>query len=401
MAYTILQQPTGYSSAHDESWYLVDSTNKTNVGYKYVCDIYVGATLVARLKSFPFPDNALHGAFNVSNVLRNYINNYFSPYTNAYSFSTNSIFVEYQVRFGEEFGGTLYTNLVSYTDRVWNYAVDYLPNLFNAWTGDGLDYQANYEGALLTKRDINGFIVPNISLPSNYFISVLGIDDTNDYQVSFRHYTSGVWSSWLDINWSNGNDKLMVFNIAPYALNNSYGSAEITTNTTQYEVQLNYTSGTIINIPVFVACTNKYTPVVLHFLNSVGGYDSFTFTLVNRQTRTNESKSFEQVEWMPNISNTNIDRYNEQGVFNGGSKTFSTLQTLTYKLISDYVSLTDYYWLNDLIRSTDVYMGIGANKYMPVTIKTNNWIEKKQYTDKVYNLELDIEISAKTNSQYK
>jgi hypothetical protein len=401
MAITIVQEPVDYSSVHDEAWYDVSSTNSSNIGFKYVCDIYIGATIVARIKSFPQP-STLRGLFNVSNVLRNYINNPFTPASSHFAWSNMGLFVNYSVQFGEEYGGTLYTNLENRTDvRLYDYAVDYLPTLDRIWTGDGLSYQADYEGQVLSRRQYNAIQIPNAQLPSSFFISAMGLSDVNDFQTTIRHYTNGVWSPYISLGWSYGNDKLMVFNISPYAINQTYGSQLITSNTTKYEIELgDDPQGTFATLLVTTTCIDKYTPAILHFQNSLGGWDSFSFSLVNRQTRNNESKSFEQAEWQLNPSNL-IGRYDSQGVFYGGSKTFSTLQTITYKLISDYVVLPDYYWLNDLIRSTSVYLSVGVDYYMPVTIKTNNWVEKKRYTDKVYNLELDIEISAKTNSQYK
>ena len=86
-------------------------------------------------------------------------------------------------------------------------------------------------------------------------------------------------------------------------------------------------------------------------------------------------------------------------VLNGGSKIFWNQQTITYHLISDYVSLNDYTWLRDLVMSTEVYVEY-TGVLVPAVITSNNWTEKKRYTDKVYNLEIDLEIASKVKGQW-
>lgn len=403
MAITILQQPSSFSSAHDDVWWNVYSTNSSIAGYKFVCDIYVASIQVARLKAFPNP-SSLKAQFNVANVLRNYIAKYFRPVAGVLAIDTHDIYVEYTIKFGEEYGGTLYTNVATATSRVFNYAVDYLPTYQSAWV-DAQTYEADYDagGNLLTRSPYQ-ISVPNIGYPSSYFISnMIAMYSPVEYTLSARALNNGVWTSWVTGPAIPDCSTLGVFNVAPSYINTYLGTSLINTTTTQYEVDIaEDIPGSIATIQANVLCTDKYQPITLHFLNSLGGYDSFVFGLVNRQSRTNESKSFETLEWELNPITTNtMDRYDPYGVFYGGMKTFANQQTITFKLISDYVTLQQYYWLNDLIRSTEVYMGVGADRYMPVTLKTTQWTEKKRYTDKVYNLEVDIEVSAKTISQYK
>jgi hypothetical protein len=93
-------------------------------------------------------------------------------------------------------------------------------------------------------------------------------------------------------------------------------------------------------------------------------------------------------------------RWNQYNVFNGGAVQFNTQHTITYKLISDWVTLTDYTWIRDLIASPEVYMENNGT-FIPVKISTSQWTQKKRYVDKVYNLELDIEFGSKEFSQYR
>jgi hypothetical protein len=79
---------------------------------------------------------------------------------------------------------------------------------------------------------------------------------------------------------------------------------------------------------------------------------------------------------------------------------YVTRQSLSYKLISDWVNYVDYNWLKELIASPEVYMERN-NQFIPVTISTTSWTEKKRFADKAFNLELDIELANKVNSQFR
>jgi hypothetical protein len=106
------------------------------------------------------------------------------------------------------------------------------------------------------------------------------------------------------------------------------------------------------------------------------------------------------MDWQ--LSGSVMSRTDNYGRFNGGSVQFATAQTITYKLTSDWLNLTEYNWIKELIGSPEVYMEDTTNGgYIPVKISTSSWTEKKRYADKVYNLELDIEFGSKAYSQYR
>jgi hypothetical protein len=122
MAIVINNEPGSYPSVTDEMLFTVYEATKaidevTYPDYRYVCDIYVDSVLVARQKARPNPDNK-RGIFDVSTVLRDYISSYglkanYSNQTEVYTVQLN-----YRVKFGEEYDGTLYTNLlVDSSDR--------------------------------------------------------------------------------------------------------------------------------------------------------------------------------------------------------------------------------------------------------------------------------------------
>ncbi len=116
MALTIRSNPGNYFSAHGDVLYVVSDLAKANDpgtynDFKYVCDIYIGAALVARLKKAPQPDTKM-GIFNIGTIVRDYITAVLNPASTlrAQQLGSGSFYLPVQVKFGEEY------NYITYTD---------------------------------------------------------------------------------------------------------------------------------------------------------------------------------------------------------------------------------------------------------------------------------------------
>jgi hypothetical protein len=394
MAITVNNTPGSYQSFHEDMWYVVSSTNTAQTSFKYVFDVYVNSVLVARIKSFPQPNND-KGLFNVAPIIRNYWESYFQPATSqtAFNHTGSGNMVSFTIQFGEDYAGTTYTNLTSSAGTGYNY----YPNISDGKGAfDGTWFENGYAGVnLLTKRDLT-------QLQTN--------QSGNRLFISMNNFTSGVVYDWkLNVTRSNGNDVtagtfvdvsgIAVIDISPVAINNYLGGTFISSATDSYVVGFEELGvGTQAEVTVTKICQPRHTHIPLHFLNSLGGYDTMIFTLVNRESRNIERKSFEQIDWQ--YRSSDMFRWNQYNVFNGGAVQFNTQHTITYKLTSDWLTLTDYTWIRDLIASPEVYMENNGT-FIPIKISTSQWTQKKQYVDKVYNLELDIEFGSKEFSQYR
>ena len=130
MALTLESYPTDLSSVSSECLFVVSSTEAldpvTYPNYKFVCDVYVASTLVARLKAFPDPTNSL-GVFDISKVLQPYFATQFDGVTDKVDYVVR---LAYQVKLGQEYSDTLYTNLV--TDSTRYVANTYKPRPFTS-----------------------------------------------------------------------------------------------------------------------------------------------------------------------------------------------------------------------------------------------------------------------------
>jgi hypothetical protein len=230
------------------------------------------------------------------------------------------------------------------------------------------------------------------------------LNTPRDWRLSVTRNNGGTTTTLSPTAFTSVSD-IAVLDISPTAINTYLGTTFITSATDSYQVSIDEDiAGTVYNANVTILCDSRYENIALHFLNSLGGYDTMNFSLVNRQSRNAEKKSFEEIEWQ--YSGGNMKRFNSNNVYYGGSKQFYTQQTISYRLISDWVNHTDYTWLRDLIMSPEVYMQYKSpfaqySYFIPVTITTSNWTEKKRFADKTYNLELDITLGTKEFSQFR
>lgn len=393
MPITVNSIPEDYASAHDDLWFVVDSTNKAQTNFKYIFDVYINSVQVARIKQFPDPSND-KGIFNAGDIIRNYTDSYFTPNasTTLFSSTNDEIYVEYQIKYGEEYGGTLYTNLTTQTYVAFNY---YNP----AFRDPSTAYFDDYVSKWLSNRDLGKV---ECGFTDKLYLGWMNASGSNPnmYPSVQLYNEDGTTSGSAQTTAASVKDTFVLADISPTAINNHFGTTIIPSTAYAYGIKLHNGVGFGPEVKVKLVCNPNYDPITLHFLNQLGGYDSFGFRTVNKESRTINKKSFAQNDWAYQSTGTRMQRYDANKRINAGTVAFSTEQVVNYKLKSNYVNATDYTWLRELIGSPEVYMEQGGY-YYPVAITTNNWEEKKRIADKMFNLELDIQLGSKTYSQFR
>jgi len=400
MAITINSSPDIYSSIHAPLWFVLSSTNTAQTNFKYVCDVYVSGNLVARLKSFPQPVSS-KGIFNVAPIVRNYWASYFKPNVvtpSAFSYTGSDIYVDYELKFGEEYEGTTYLDLTTTSKFGYNYIQDYLYTPTSPMYLTPLEYETQYQGNFISNRDYANIYFNKERLQTGYlFLSFLSDAENTpkNHSLDISVYNGSTTTNYTGAN-VNFRD-FALLDISPRAINSYLATTAISSTTVYYDVKIKIAGNLRNTARVYLNCTQNDV-VTLHYLNALGGYDTMDFTAVNRQTRNIEKSSFEGIEW--EYSSNAMNRANSYGVLYGGSNQFATRQKLTYRLISDWLSYIDYLAIKELIGSAEIYLERG-NNFIPVQVGTNTWTEKKRYADKTYNLELDISIANNINSQFR
>jgi hypothetical protein len=101
MAQTIIAQPQGFTPSYNPVKFIVDSTNKNLDGFKYIFDVYNGATLIGRFKVLPTFGTG-YGELDLSKFLSAYVSWDFQPLVTTDYDAVNSYY-NYEVKTGEEF----------------------------------------------------------------------------------------------------------------------------------------------------------------------------------------------------------------------------------------------------------------------------------------------------------
>jgi hypothetical protein len=101
MAQTIIAQPQSFTPAYNPVKFIIDSTNKNLNGFKYIFDVYNGATLIGRFKTLPRIADG-YGEEDLSKFLSSYVSWDFQPLVTTDYDAVNSYY-NFQVKTGEEY----------------------------------------------------------------------------------------------------------------------------------------------------------------------------------------------------------------------------------------------------------------------------------------------------------
>lgn len=393
MAITVNSVPEAYASAHDDLWYVVTSTNVAQTNFKFIFDVYVNSVLVARVKQYPDPSTD-KGYFNAANIVRNYLSSYFKPNNvqTLFSYDGDDIYVSYEIKYGEEYGGTLYTNLTNVSYKAFNY---YNP----PFRDPSVSYFSSYVTNWLSNRDLNNIDCVFSEKCHIGWMNASG--STTSMTATVQKYSeSGATVGSPSTGASESISSFALLDLSPAAINTYLGSTFINSTDYAYGVKLNYSSTSSDEIKVKLKCSPRYNPVHLHFLNQLGGYDTIFFSAVNREGRSVESKLYQQMNWQYNAGTTSMRSYDAYKKMNPGVIKYAVNQSVTYSLRSDYLNETNYNWVKELIASPEVYLEID-DYYYPFNITSTNWLQKYKFADKMFNLEIEGEVNQKINSQFR
>jgi len=398
MAITIVTSPPADSTLNDDIWITASSTNAGTTNFKFVFDIVVGGTTVSRSKVFPNPNDS-YGYFNTAPIIRNYITNYFEPSGSSILVESNDKWaVGYQLQIREEVSGGI--NVLPDASASFSAKNFYYP-LYSDLYSSGSVTLANVYNIALDKYQDNFLTERDLGNAQNKF--------GNKFFISYYRYEAINQTAYVRTLDSSGNvvashnaalslsGSFNMFNLSAAAINTWAGSTLITENTYAYEFYIVSSVGSSRVLRIYHDCSKNVGNSV-HFLNRLGGYDSFFFGLVNRNSVSNEKQFYRKADWQRTSgAMRTYDAYNK---YNETKVAFSISQNNRISLKSDWVNQIDYTWLGQLVNSSSVYLDV-QNMYLPLYITTNNHEYKLLNVDKIFNLELEAEIPKTINSQFR
>ena len=344
---------------------------------RYIFDVYINGVMVLReYKAITFA-STIYAYLDVQPIIRNYIQANIS--------TSYPAFIQYQVKYGvEDLSGNLTTNVVTETSYVW-YG-------YPSFKNDDL------------RADVGGTYYDGLYLSTNRsrILQLYG-----NYQVITPFYKSqalaGDVLEWL----YNGSTVQRLDSSSTGVYNNKITGADLNlTQNVHLLESLAFSGSNIDNVPNYTiqiqTNCSKNNPVMIHFLNSLGGFESFLFSGVNRVNTNIERQSINKLGLTTTLTSSGISRDVEisrvaNNILAEVKTNYSNTMSHKMRLISDYVSETDFLWLRELLASPQVYAQIDNNITMiPVTIETSDWAEKKRGADKIFNLEIDILLGTQT-----
>lgn len=396
MAITLQHNPGTYYSAHGDLLFtvvdIVKATHpETYPDYTYVCDIYIDAVQVARLKSAPNPTNRV-GIFNVGNVIRSYVAANFNPTAGvlrAQQMGAGEFYISAQLQFGEEYAFTLYTNLLTDTTRIY----------FNHYNGRLLGQNTSLSDYLDLALTVRPSASPVYRSANFCFIPFLPTD-TDNVTLSIKSYnSSGLQATYTQAYAPSGANTLQLFNVAPGAINAaSPGFINDSIDYYTVELQTPNTSGDSL-YRFNLVCEPRYEVFTIHFLNRFGGFESRDFTKVSRKTIDIEKSEFGKLPYTMDISGV-VSYHNSNNVYNETRSVYASQFKEKMILNTDILTDAEYRWLGDLILSPLAYTEMDGY-FIPISITGNNYEFKKSINDKLTNLTINIEFGDRFNAQYR
>ncbi len=396
MAITIQATPAAYSSVQDDLIYTVAEVAHTAdpvtyPNYKFVGDVYIGATLVARIKKIPDPITRI-GIFNIGQIVRNYISTTFNPTANSLvsqRLGNGEFSLSVTMEFGEEYAYTTYTNLVSDSARVF----------FNNYNGrliGGTTSLTQIDKVVTTRP----YATPVRNDSAFNFISFLA-SDTNVVTVRIKsyNYSNTLVTSYNYSLTPGAANELIVMNASKSAIN-AASAGMINDSIKYYTVQFDTPNiADDVTYQFNMICEAVYDIYTLHFLNKFGGFESKDFAKVSRKTISIEKKDFGKLPYTVDSSGV-VSYKNANKVYNESRSVYSSQYKEKMTLNSDLLTDAEYTWLEELVLSPMVY--IEDNGYFfPVVIVETNYEPKKNINDDLTNLTINIEFGEQLNAQYR
>ena len=389
---TLTQPSISILPAFNRINYQIVSTNAAEVGFKYVVKVYNSANELITTAYYDSPADASDPVeFDVSKFVSTQFEYTKGFYETATSSNSTNIIKGFYLKVYEyyevagEFVIVLASEVVSSTKYALAASFPLLElddwyddvNLYNGVSNTTYKPLTAWDTIKVRETDaqVFGFVntgfLTNVELlvtynnatTATYFIAKSGTTypNVNYFQITPLTYGGSIASIQLFVNWNNGSAR-------------------------RYKFATIYTQ----------EC-GKFDPIRMAYLNKYGAFDFFNFDLVNKTTLTIEKKGYQR--------NYDGSIYQAGGVIvKNINPVYFTNETQVWKIISDYLNDAQSELIRELYSSPLVYMNLVNDNYIrpswiPVKPTATSYEIKKTATDKLFNLELDLEFGLENNRQ--
>lgn len=388
MAITIITNPNNWQNVYNEIVLNVSGSNSTQPNYQFLCDVNINGQTnpITRLT---YPKQPLVGTvnINIADVVRNYVTYDFGSFNvSGLQACTNSK-AKYWIELGEIYDNASGVPVV-YANQT-QYGTSGSPKSGSNAIFDFLDWTktAFSTGKKISETNPVGLnqtlFTDKIQVGQQRFLNIFDPDrNTTDIEVAVYNATGGALGA-VDAAFVPGTEGIYSFNVGD-AMLNGYNLTGLTTSpdAAYYTIRLRDAGDNTLlsrTINIDQECS-KYQTYRLHWLNSLGGFDSFNFTKISREMDEIERKQFKKFQRL-NYATTDRLKTN-----------YFTKLTESVILNSDLLSDAEYSGLEELILSPVVMLEVNSSTYVPVNIRETNYEKKKYINDQaIPNFTITIE----------
>jgi hypothetical protein len=386
MAITIISTPNAFMAAYNQVPYTVSSNNTAQPNFNFIIDVNETsgtANPLARLK-YPVQPSSAQLTFDVGNVLKNYVSYDFNNVTSVFGTNTNSR-LKYFLQFRELYDvsgiptltGVLVSSPTTPSASSYNFA------------GNGIFDFEDFTPTAYRNCDVSGF---------GYLSSAGTTERIESNQEKFLYWLDPTTAvKYIQYTGANGNvvtavtltakEHLFSTRAGKYAQDVLIGGGISIVNT--YNVSLLGATSNVLATRTFSLDTecSQYPTVRLHWMNKLGGFDSFNFNKNTINAMEIERKQFKAP--LP-IGYSKQDRLKTN---------YNTTINDKISINSDWITEAESTLLEELATSPVIYLERSATSFVAVNIINSNYEIKTFLTDrKMFNVTFDIEY---TYSRYR
>ena len=381
---TLTQPSISIVPAFNRINYTIVSNNASNIGFKYVVKVYNTANELITTAYYDSPANpSAPVEFDVSKYVStnfNYSKGFYETATNS---SSQNIIKGFYLKCYEyyEVDGDYVIILSSEVVSSVKYAFagafpllelkNWYANNTQYWGSSNTVYKplTDWDTIKLRSTDSQVFGFANTGLFTNCELLVTYMNATTQ-----TYYITPA---------AVGSPNITYINVTPV----SYGA-----NVDNIQLFVNWNNGTARRYKfatLYTQSCGKYEPMRLAYMNKFGVYDFLNFDLVNKTTFDIEKKGYQR--------NYTGDIYEADGVVvKNINPIYYTKETQKWKIISDYLTDAQSELARELYSSPVVYMNLVNDNeitpsWIPVKPSATTYELKKTASDKLFNLELDLE----------
>ena len=402
MAITITQQPQLFQPACNPFVWVFESDQTAQPNFSFIVELYVDGSLVSTHQVFN--ESANYAKFDASGDLRCLLTSEMVT-TGALLTFYDTAFAVVNIRVYEKYGtppvitGTFVTGSIR---RAFNSSLRH-PDFINY---DHLDFMVSRtntnSGNILFLTDFPRTRKYFVGLYESAFLTFLSRSKPNvDFYLKLYDITGTLITSYT--NTISGIGDMSVIDCSPQnlianttvTLLDFQSCAYFTVRVQGLDAGVNSGFTELFTFWMDTEC-HRYDTHRLHWLNKLGGWDSFTFTLVSTNSTKVKTSDYqrERGQWNPSGTTWEYTQYH------GEQLSFNKYATDQLVLNSDWIQESLQNWLvRDLYESPKVYLEIAVGQYEPVKVMNEDYTLRQRRVDGLIREVVNIERTYTYNSQ--